>query len=212
VPHLGPPALLGSESAADYDALSAAIFGKLKPTDIFEEMWTQDIVDLIWEHRRWRRYRENYIDSRFPAELLQTLELLRDSEEYQSKSWKGQLDGDFARTNNEVGKELVRQWIAGDVDAAKHIEQLLASLKLSMDSVWARTAAKALDEIESFTRLIANAEWRRDALLREIDRRRASFAEKARGELKTLEGTVDSKISDGSSQKQVTKQVTKRAA
>jgi hypothetical protein len=50
-----------------------------------------------------------------------------------------------------------------------------------MESVVAQATAGELHKIERFNWLIANAEQRRDALLREIERRRAVFAQKVRG-------------------------------
>jgi hypothetical protein len=49
-----------------------------------------------------------------------------------------------------------------------------------------------LPKIERFNQLIASAEWRRIMLLREIDRRRAIFAQKVRGEIYRIE-TAESK-------------------
>ena len=43
-----PPLLTGEDSAA-YNDLLARVTGHLKPTDIFEEIWAREIVDLIWE-------------------------------------------------------------------------------------------------------------------------------------------------------------------
>jgi hypothetical protein len=44
-----------------------------------------------------------------------------------------------------------------------------------------------LDKLERFNRLIASAEWRRNATLREVERRRASFADKLRREVGKIE-------------------------
>src|SRR5262245_32663466 len=52
---LGPPPLLEGEDAAAYDDLLRRISGAVKPSDIFEEIWVQDIVDLVWEVVRLRR-------------------------------------------------------------------------------------------------------------------------------------------------------------
>jgi len=52
---LGPPPLLEGEDAAAYAELLGRISRAVKPSDTFEEIWVQDIVDLEWEARRWRR-------------------------------------------------------------------------------------------------------------------------------------------------------------
>ena len=56
-----------------------------------------------------------------------------------------------------------------------------------MDDIIAQAVTHELEKIERFNRLIASAEWRRNALLREIDRRRASFAQKLRHEVTKIE-------------------------
>ena len=59
---LGPPPLLEGEDAAAYDELLGRISGAVKPSDIFEEIWVQDIVDLVWEVVRLRRLSANPTD------------------------------------------------------------------------------------------------------------------------------------------------------
>src|SRR5882724_9345772 len=51
----GRPPLLEGEDTAAYDELLVRISGAVKPTDIFEEIWIRDIVDLVWEAFRLRR-------------------------------------------------------------------------------------------------------------------------------------------------------------
>jgi hypothetical protein len=194
LPHFGPPPLLEGENATAYNELLAAVTGRLKPIDIFEEMWTRDIVDLIWEHRRWRRYRENFINSEVSADLLKILNPLIDVNAlHPGRSFTAQLDRASAKLTNAAGQDLVKRWAAGDANAIAQVNNLLAHAKMSLDSVVARTAARLLDTIANFNRLISSAEWRRDSLLREITRRRASFAQLARQEIESAipEKTID---------------------
>jgi hypothetical protein len=51
----GAPPLLAGEDAAGYDELLARISSAVKPSDVIEEIWVRDIVDLTWEIFRWRR-------------------------------------------------------------------------------------------------------------------------------------------------------------
>ena len=78
-----------------------------------------------------------------------------------------------------AGPKLAREWAARGPAAIKRVEELLASAGMTMDNVVAQAATHELDKLERFNRLIASAEWRRNATLREIERRRASFAEKS---------------------------------
>src|SRR5260221_14387512 len=55
VPPGGRSAVLQGEDGAAYEDLRQRIFGTLRPADIFEEIWTHDVVDLGWEVFRLRR-------------------------------------------------------------------------------------------------------------------------------------------------------------
>ena len=83
--------------------------------------------------------------------------------------------------------DLVRRWTQRDPDAIKKVDELLASAKLSMDHVMAQVAVHELANVERFNRLIASTGWRRNALLREIECRRAGFGRKLRQEVDQIE-------------------------
>lgn len=50
-----PPPLIEGEDTAAYDDLLARISGAIKPSDILEEIWVRDVVDLTWDAFRLRR-------------------------------------------------------------------------------------------------------------------------------------------------------------
>ncbi|MGB8611430.1 MAG: hypothetical protein WCD60_07265 [Pseudolabrys sp.] len=62
----------------------------------------------------------------------------------------------------------------------KKVKKLLASVGLTMDAVMARILAIKLEQIERIDRLIMSAKARRNAVLREVDRHRASVAQALR--------------------------------
>ncbi len=83
---------------------------------------------------------------------------------------------------------LASRWAAGDPEAIKRVDELVAAAGSSIDHVQAQAVAGILDKVEGFNPLMSSAQWRRDALVREIDRRRhAQFAQKAREELRKLD-------------------------
>jgi hypothetical protein len=53
--------LLPGEDRADYERLRAAVIGEMKPTDLMEMIWTNDIIYLEWEILRFRRAKANFI-------------------------------------------------------------------------------------------------------------------------------------------------------
>lgn len=69
--------------------------------------------------------------------------------------------------------DLAEAWAARENDAIKEVDELLASAGLTMDAVRAQTLSNNLEVIERIDRMIASAEARRNASLRELDRHRA---------------------------------------
>ena len=92
-----------------------------------------------------------------------------------------------AQASFKAGSILAADWAIGDPAAIERVKELLASVGLTMDNVIAQTTASELDKIERFNRLIASAEGRRNALLREIEHHRAAFAQRLRAEVQKIE-------------------------
>jgi hypothetical protein len=144
-----------------------------------------EIVHLIGEISRYRRYQTSFIK----AAVLQRLEKILQPLASQPASRRGSF---LERMHAEeealkAAPKLASEWAAGKLAAIQRVNELLESNGLTMDSVVAQAVAHELDKIERFNRLIANAEWRRNALLREIERRRAGFAQKLRSEVHKIE-------------------------
>jgi hypothetical protein len=58
----GAPALLKREDSAAYDKLHSRISSDIDPSDVIEEIWVRDIVDLSWEILRWRRLKKEVLE------------------------------------------------------------------------------------------------------------------------------------------------------
>ena len=54
--------LIAGEDAAAYDDLSARMSRMLTPSDILEQIWVRDVVDLTWETLRLRRLKAQFSD------------------------------------------------------------------------------------------------------------------------------------------------------
>jgi hypothetical protein len=155
----GPAPLLDGEDPAAYDELLARVSGAVKPSDILEEIWVRDVVDLVWEALRLRRLKADLITAEAHRGLQQILGPLSD--------W---LTADT----------LSKAWARRDPKAIKEVDAVLASADLTMDAVMAETLAHELDKVERIDRMIMSAEARRNAVLREVDRHRASMAQELR--------------------------------
>jgi hypothetical protein len=89
-----------------------------------------------------------------------------------------QLTMDQVETDARSQKveELVQEYVRHDADAVSEIQELLADAGLSMDALLANRltdSPECIDYIERFDRLASIAESRRNATLREIERRSA---------------------------------------
>jgi hypothetical protein len=156
----GEPTLLLGEDPRGYDELLAEVSRVLLPHDIVEDMWIRDVVDLAWDVLRLRRLKANLLRMRAREALREVLDPLA-----------------------KDAFRLARGWFARDKAAVDDVERALQSAGLSMDTVMAATLRHELEEIERIEAMIANAENRRGTALSEIERHRASFAEKLRGAL-----------------------------
>jgi hypothetical protein len=88
-------------------------------------------------------------------------------------------------------KDLVQQYVQHESDAVRLVDELLAKAGTSMDALLVNSLERDFDYIERIDHLTAVAEARRNASLREIDRRRALFGEALRKTLPEVEGEFE---------------------
>jgi hypothetical protein len=155
----GPPPLLEGEDTAAYDELLVRISGAVKPADILEDIWVRDVVDLVWEAFRLRRLKANLMTVVAHEGLRKILETLID--------WSD-------------ARDLAQAWATRERGAIKQVDELLASAGFTMDAVMAQTLSLKLDDIDRIDQMIATAEGRRNAILREVDRHRTTWGQELR--------------------------------
>jgi hypothetical protein len=166
---LGPPPLVDGEIPETYDELVARVTGALNPTDLLEDMWVRDIVDLIWDQLRLRHYKTCLLTScgrrGVHHKLLETLP---------------------DQSVNEVG-EMERKWAVHDDTARATVKATLASTGHSVTGLTARMMAREIGEFERIERLIRDAERRRHTALHELERHREGRAQRLRNKLANVE-------------------------
>ena len=146
----------------------------VKPADIIEEFWTRDVVDLIWETGRLRRLKAKLMSSSAHKGLRQILEPIAGYE----------------------ADDLVEGWAGGNPTAAKKVDKLLARADIDTEAIMAQTLLVEIDPIDRIERMIAGAEARLSAVLREIDRRRESVATRLRQAVTAIENAEFEEVSD----------------
>ena len=88
-------------------------------------------------------------------------------------------------------EELAQDYLQRKPAAIKLIEKLLAEAGLSIEALMVRTLPAELDNIERIDRLTTIAETRRNAMLREIDRRRTALSEALRRQVQEVEAEFE---------------------
>lgn len=162
---LGAPPLFKGEDRNAYQSLRDQVLDLVKPADIIEEFWIRDVVDLMWEIGRLRRLK---------AKLMS------------SSSHKGLAEVLRPITGLETD-DLVEGWAAGERTVTKKVDDMLAKAKLDTESIMAQTLLIEIDPVERIERMIAGAEMRLSAVLREIDRHRGSVAAHLRQAVAAIE-------------------------
>src|SRR6516225_761320 len=87
----------------------------------------------------------------------------------------------------DKAKELAQGYVRGERDAVTLVNELLTDAGTSMDSFMTKALGDRIDKIERIDRLTAIAETRRNAALREIERRGAVLGETLRRSVREIE-------------------------
>jgi hypothetical protein len=192
MPILGPPPLLEGEDSAAYGDLLARISAAVKPADIFEEIWLREFLDLAWEALRYRRLKAAVLNG---ASVNGLADVLRPLIVVRGLSSEGDCPPDdmFKKSTG-----LARLWAARNREAVAEVDALLAGADLTMDAVYARGLVCNLDQIERIERIIVSAEARRNGVLREIERHRATLGRELKRVLRETEDAEFTVIEPGS--------------
>ena len=179
----GSAPILEGENPEAYDELLAQVSSAVNPSDTIERIWIRDIVDLTWELLRWRRIKNNMMAEALTRTLAGKLTpILR----RQPESTELIVEQTLIPIPSPAHR-LAEKWAARDPAAIKKVAKLLATLNLTIDAVIAQTFMNKLSDIEHLDRFITIAEGRRNAVLREIDRRRVVFAQELRGAVRKID-------------------------
>src|SRR4030088_2972558 len=107
---LAPAPLIAGEDAAAYDDLLTRISAALEPSDILEEIWVRDVVDMVWDALRLRRLKAQLLTASAYEGMHAILSRFLD--------W-------------QYSEQLARQWTLRDAAAVTKAEAVLASAGLS---------------------------------------------------------------------------------
>ena len=156
--------LIDGENLSDYEAFQDACLSAIKPKDAIEQIWLRDFIDYSWESLRLRRMELALIHvSRKDAVQRLVRECLGDD-----------------ISAYQVSKDLAQGWSASDEEDVSTVEALLSKHGFDLDSIFAEAISLKLKDIERIDKLIASYDYRRDAAIRELEKRRDLLAKRAR--------------------------------
>ena len=163
----GKPPLLRGEDANLYDALFARVVAAARPRDPFEWILLKDYADLAWEVFRLRRAKAGLVNAGHKNALG-------------ALAHKLTID--------------VMPWVDQhkSVDAKMLILTSLKDKGFDEDAIAAEAMVRACNELAVFEELIASAETRRNAMLRELDHHRAGLGTR----LRTVPDAIDAETED----------------
>jgi hypothetical protein len=171
-------------------------------SSLMRQRGLEALQDFLREELDYKHYRERFADDlteilqgNLPDEQAQTLaRACAWNESDADDKVNGILDrigGSMnyllVRAKRHKAQELTQKYGRREPATVKFIDKLLAAAGESMGSLMIKALPEELDNIERIDRLITLAENRRDASLREIDRRRAVLGQTVRKSLQELE-------------------------
>jgi hypothetical protein len=153
---LGKRPILPNENAEAYDKLTYQFRSAIGPQDFIEEILVRDAIDLTWEIQRLKNFKKQLLHAEREGSLKTLLEKLLGYRGYD--------------------EQLYKKWQNGDKAAVKAVNEFLSEKGLDPSSIDAFSFKAQLDNVERYDRLIMQAEARRVAHLREVDRHRVALA------------------------------------
>jgi len=146
---LGSPVFLTGDDEEQFSRLESALIAHVNPIDIFEEIWTREIVERLFEVQRLRRWKVRVLEIRERHALAQ-----------------------FIRINHGLplgSGELISQWMARDPEAQKKMLDLVSPVDRSLEHIEANTVFFNLDALSALENLLQAAETRKDVGIKELE-------------------------------------------
>jgi hypothetical protein len=159
--------LLITESDEEFKRIRQALYEEIGPVGIIEQMYVDEIAEIVWEILRLKRCKAGVINLAF-----------HDA----SKRLLGRLIN--------AGPDIARDWISYP-DIAKEVEKGLAEYKLDSSVVIAEATRAASNELELIQTLIVSSEKRRDTALVRIAHYRGELGAMLRG---ASDRVIESKV------------------
>jgi hypothetical protein len=121
----GPPPVLDGEHAAAYDELLARISAAVRPIDVIDRIFVNDIVCLQWEILRFRRLKASLIRSIGSGALEKFLAAELPYDLYKSDFEESLAEALEESLSEDQARELARQCARDELEAIDRANELL---------------------------------------------------------------------------------------
>jgi hypothetical protein len=175
VPYHAP--LLITESKEHYEKIRDWCMEEIKPREIVEQFFVEDIIYISWDILRIHRSRTALINLTFRAALEKTLvELLRQPK--------------MQMLSDSPARELAYAWFS-DEKAKSKVVKLLEQFHLDETAIEAEAMRSCAADLELFDKLLVSAESRRNRALRSVAEYRTDLALRLRA---TRDRIIDGEV------------------
>src|SRR5947209_360895 len=147
------PPLLSIEEATEYNAMKATLSKRVKPQDLFEEIWIDDFLYYCLQIRRWRKGAADIIDMTHKAALRTILESV------------------MAVDDQDLAYEIdghIENWFKGG-QSKKGVLEFLSKYNIEERYITAQAMELRLPQLGQIERMIGDFERRRSGALRELE-------------------------------------------
>jgi hypothetical protein len=153
--------LLATECRREFNRIRAALEQLVKPADVVQQIYLDEMVHRVWEIMRCRRCKVGIVNGRIRAEL------------------RAYIAGHWELKSSEEAERLANRWYEGP-QGKKEVHECLAEFQPDESAIEAEAIRESLAELEVLEKLIVMAEAGRDRAFRIIANYRYEFAEKLR--------------------------------
>lgn len=193
--------MLITESTEEFNRFHDALKDELKTSGTVEHLILNDIAELAWEIRRYRRAKTSLINSAVLPALRNLLRpaVPRSIPEGQNRKKSSDDFGlhtytraDF-EADSKVAAEVERlahQWFVDENDR-KMILEMLGDCKLDEYAIETEAMRIVAPELEKFDRFLLSLEWRRDKALRSLAEFRGGWGRDLHA---TVERMIDGEV------------------
>ena len=177
---LGPPPVTVFEDAEHYERLLRRLVADVAPQDVIELVWVKDVADLTWDVMRLQRAKVVAIAVAQEEALNWLVEVTEAPDDTRARDMSGgvrTIVADYLSAPLSAAASSDPQASAELAAIAKApIHLALAKLGLSEREIGDAALVQAVGGVERLDRLILISSRRRDAVIRDLERRRADLA------------------------------------